>query len=56
LAKEISEAAGDLAGALSGLSESLRSDHPLQGETFDGITGALMAIAEARKAQSSEIG
>jgi hypothetical protein len=51
LAKEISEAAGDLAGAISGLSESMRSDHPLQGETFDGIAGALMAIAEARKAE-----
>jgi hypothetical protein len=51
LAKEIGEAVGDPAEAISGLSESLRSDHPLQGETFAGIAGALMAIAEARRGE-----
>lgn len=36
----------DVTRAIEGLGESLRSDHPLQGETLDGVQGALQAIAD----------
>ncbi len=49
LAKEIgesiSEAGLEIGQAISGLSESLRSDHPLQGQTFDGLESSLREIA-----------
>ena len=38
----LTEAAEPLSDAL----ESLRSDHPLQGETLGGLEGALQSIAE----------
>jgi hypothetical protein len=36
-----------IARAIEGLAEPLRSDHPLQGETLDGLESALNAIADA---------
>ena len=36
-----------VAEAITNLNENLRSDHPLQGETLDGITLALGDIASA---------
>ena len=41
------ESIGAVADAISGLDESLRSDHPLQSQTLDGIEGALSSIASA---------
>lgn len=41
------EAAEPLADAINGLREPLRSDHPLQGETLDGVRDALQAIADS---------
>ena len=41
------ESLGAVADAISGLDESLRSDHPLQSETLDGIENALNSIASA---------
>lgn len=35
-----------IAQSIDGLRESLRSDHPLQGETLDGVRDALQAIAD----------
>jgi hypothetical protein len=35
-----------VADKIDGLRESLRSDHPLQGETFADIAAALQSIAE----------
>jgi hypothetical protein len=35
-----------LADTIDGLHESLRSDHPLQRETFTGIAAALESIAD----------
>lgn len=46
---------GDLTAAIEGLQDSLRSDHPLQGETLEGVTGALTAIADSI-AQRGEAG
>jgi hypothetical protein len=40
-------AAGRISGAIGDLHEALRSDHPLQAQTFDGIETALQAIADA---------
>jgi hypothetical protein len=40
------EAAEPLADAIDGLREPLRSDHPLQGETLDGVRDALQSIAD----------
>ena len=42
----LAEAAEPLADAIDGLRDSLRSDHPLQGETLDGVRDALQAIAD----------
>ena len=36
----------DVVRAVEGLGESLRTDHPLQGETLDGVRDALQAIAD----------
>jgi hypothetical protein len=36
-----------VAQALNDLREPLRSDHPLMGETFEGLTAALGSIADA---------
>jgi hypothetical protein len=36
-----------VAEAITAAREDLRSDHPLQGETFNGLTEALDAIAQA---------
>jgi hypothetical protein len=41
------EATEELPDAISGLREALRSDHPLQGETLEGIESALRGIAES---------
>ena len=38
-----------VAEVLAELNENIRTDHPLQGETFDGITLALGDIASALK-------
>jgi hypothetical protein len=46
-ARLIAEAIDDLGGAISNLSEPLRSDHPLQGETLGGLSEALQNIATA---------
>lgn len=42
----LAEAAEPLAQSISGLYEALRSDHPLQGETLDGVRDALQSIAD----------
>jgi hypothetical protein len=44
---EVAGAIESVATAIVGLQDSLRSDHPLQGETFDGLCGSLDGIAEA---------
>jgi hypothetical protein len=38
-----------ISSAIEELQESLRSDHPLQGQTLDGIESALSSIASAIK-------
>jgi len=38
---------GDILGCFSDLVENVRSDHPLQGETFRGLAEALNAITQA---------
>jgi hypothetical protein len=46
---EIANAIFDASGAIDRLHESLRSDHPLQGETFEGLASAIGEVAEAIK-------
>ncbi|UTV81826.1 hypothetical protein MQE22_04145 [Acidithiobacillus sp. YTS05] len=43
----LAEAAEPLAGVIDGLREPLRSDHPLMGETLDGVRDALLEIAQS---------
>ena len=43
----VADANKDIARAIGDLQESLRTDHPLMGETFEGLTQALNGIAEA---------
>jgi hypothetical protein len=43
----VAESLDGLRDSLSSLHEPMRSDHPLQGETFDGIRGAIADIADA---------
>jgi hypothetical protein len=46
--REGSERIADaLAKGLTTIAENVRSDHPLQGETLDGIKAELSSIAEA---------
>ena len=47
LATQIRDGVDRLACAVESLIELLRSDHPLQGQTLDGIEGALSSIADA---------
>ena len=44
---EVTEPLQDVVRAIEGLGDSLRTDHPLQGETLDGVRDALQAIAES---------
>lgn len=41
--------------AIRELPEPLRSDHPLQGETFDGLSASLRAIAGALGSKDEEV-
>lgn len=41
----LAEAHGLVANSIERLEEAMRSDHPLQGETFGGLRDALYAIA-----------
>jgi hypothetical protein len=43
---EATEPLLDVVRAIEGLADSLRSDHPLQGETLGGVQGALQSIAD----------
>jgi hypothetical protein len=45
--ESLTDALFAIADAIRSLSENVRSDHPLQGQTFDGIIGALADIAVA---------
>jgi len=47
IARSVETLSERLNASLSGLVENVRSDHPLQGETFHGLTEALNAIAQA---------
>lgn len=47
IAYAVIQAATMLSKAINGLNESLRSDHPLQGETLSGVEHALVEIADA---------
>jgi hypothetical protein len=38
-----------VATAIDGLHEALRSDHPLQGENFEGLASAIGEVADAIK-------
>ena len=42
---QIARSVLELAETVGGLQDSLRSDHPLQSQTFDGIAGALNNIS-----------
>jgi hypothetical protein len=41
------ESIGAVADAINEAHEVLRSDHPLQGETFEGLSEGLQAVADA---------
>jgi hypothetical protein len=43
-----------VAEAISSFRETLRTDHPLQGETFNGLTQAIEAVAEAIRGHGQE--
>jgi hypothetical protein len=45
--ESLTDALFAIADAIRSLSENVRSDHPLQGQTFGGIDDALRMIAEA---------
>ena len=47
IARAIESLSGRLAAAIIEISEDLRGDYPLQGETFEEITDALNRIADA---------
>jgi hypothetical protein len=53
LAQQLREGLDRTAEAISGMSEPLRSDHPLQGQTFEGLESALIGIADAIESASS---
>lgn len=46
-AKETVEASQILSRGISGLHDALRSDHPLMGETLDGLAEGLQQIARS---------
>ena len=47
LATQITEGMSRLSSAIESLAEPLRSDHPLQDQTLEGLEGALGDIASA---------
>lgn len=47
IARAIETFSERLASAITETQEALRSDHPLQGETFDGLVTGLQAVAAA---------
>ena len=47
IAQQVRAGLAAIAEAISDCREDLRSDHPLQGETFQGLTEALNVIAQA---------
>jgi hypothetical protein len=47
MAAAIDEAGLQIASKIEGLNDSLRTDHPLMAETFDGISNAVQSVADA---------
>jgi hypothetical protein len=47
IARAIESLSDSLVGTLNEMQELLRSDHPLQGQTFDGLRDGLQAVADA---------
>jgi hypothetical protein len=55
LAQQLQEGLNDAAEAIRCLAEPMRSDHPLQGQTFERLEGALDNIASAIEGAANTI-
>ena len=47
IAAAIEEVGSQISSKIEGLHDSLRTDHPLMGETFEGISKAIQGLADA---------